>query len=436
MGYMYHARHHTGRQGLCGSSDAILEEKMTPTSLKVAARYTRHVQADSIGDIPKLIRAWERLLVMEDEKRAEPIRLAREAEEYLARPDAEADPQKWEEMRRQYSRNMAVVSLTPKFVYEALQHTGMTNLFLAILQQYSLPPALRKKVEAASRIYGKRRVLQSPKETALKNLEKFMASLREHLALAQAAVSQGKSYDAGDAELAAHLQAGPFQLVNTGGFDEKTMKTCADVVEEAARLIQAKGFGKVCYGQVLISNTIGMTGNGYAAFYMTGKDEMFVRANLRGIEHKEAVRVVVHELGHRLEHVFLKDKRGQIAQLYEKRKRAKRYHLEDLVDEVLNDPERKPKPGDTLQAKGETWTAVGISYGQVNLLSEDKIKAHMSMEAWIEAKGFTSKSPSAVRFVTNYASRDAGENFAEMFSFYCFNILSPTDVTDLEVVLG
>lgn len=315
-------------------------------------------------------------------------------------------------------------------------------LFLGILQQYDLSPRTRKAIEAAAKYHAKSR--KRPKEDdALQSYIKMMAELRGHLAAAKDAVNQGRHRsEPVTGPEAGPLKAGPFTLVNTGGFDDKTMGEVKSVVEKSAQLLQAKGLHRVLYGDILVSRTIAR--QNILAFYLVGKDEMFVRANLRGKQH-DAIRTICHELGHRLQFMFLKSKEHEIKSIYRtlsgKAMTGKRERLEQALKEhpVL--------PGDKYVEKGETWEVTGTDFDGRKLVvkmmraiqdpatgKEFKQTARISLEGYLANKGQLNYE-GASGFVTAYAAKDPDENFAEMIAFWCQDKLPEDQVEMLKQIL-
>jgi hypothetical protein len=310
-------------------------------------------------------------------------------------------------------------------------------LFLGLLQQYDIPADLRKKVESCSRFYEKTR-FASPKnfEEGVVAFNKLMTLYREHLALAKDAFSKAtvRGVDAPTV-----LRAGPFRVVNTGGFDEATMSNCARVIEKAVHLLAKKGLGKVCYGDALISNTL--TKSKVLAFYLVSSDEFFVRANLKGKEGG-ALQTIIHELAHRLYFKFLQSKHRDIARIYQTIKSKVDHSTSDLESEIRNNPDLSPKPGDTVVEKGKTYVVERVSYGsrggyQVIMHREDdpSNKASVSLKGWASLKGIKPESKPGSGFITPYAGKNDEENFAEMVAFYCMDELPQDQVEMLEKVL-
>jgi hypothetical protein len=407
--------------------------KIDPIVASVVRRYSM-----AIGDVPKLIRDWEwamtRYKKLEDD-----LPQVLKAKEYLEQHEGEPFEGDKKQQSMYFSHMKYEYLFFPTHSLEALQKVGVRNLFLGLLQQYDLPAQVRKKVEACSRFYEKTRFARAKTfEDSIKLFKKVLNSYQEHLAIAKDAFSQAavRGVDAPTI-----LKAGPFRVVNTGGFDEPTMDTCAKVIEKAVHLLAKKGLGKVCYGDALISNTL--ANPKILAFYLVGSDEFFVRANLKGKEGA-ALQTIIHELAHRLSTKFLQSKQREIASIYRKIKSRDSESTSNFEQEVLSDPARAPKPGDTLVDRGVTFVVDRVGYAglrsgyQVYLHQVDGPKrARISLQGWISFKGLKPGSGSKPRsgFITTYASKDAEENFAEMISFYCMDELPQDQVEMLELIL-
>jgi len=403
-----------------------------PIVASVARRY-----AMSIGDIPNLIRSWETTLDRYEDLEIE-LPHVLSAQEYLSQHEGEPFEGKKLEVSRFFGNKKYEYILFPKSSLGTMQRIGVQNIFLGLLQQYDLPADVRRKVEACSRFYEKTR-FASPKnfEDGVKAFQKLFKLYTEHLAIAKDAFSKAtvRGVDAPTV-----LKAGPFRLVNTGGFNEATMANCARVIEKAVHLLAKKGLGKVCYGDALISNTL--TKSKVLAFYMVSSDEFFVRANLNGNEGA-ALQTILHELAHRLQFKFLQSKRRDIARIYQIIKSKVDQSTSDLEFEIRKNPDLSPKPGDTVVEKGKTYVVERVGYGgsrsgyQVTMHREDdpSYKASISLKGWAALKGIKPESTPGSGFITPYAGKNDEENFAEMVAFYCMDELPQDQVELLEKVL-
>ena len=407
-------------------------KEIDPIVASVSRRY-----AMSIGNVPEIIREWGTLIERYETLEYELPHVLK-AREYLNQHEGDPYEGKKQELSRYFSSKRYDYELFPKSSLRSLQRIEVQALFLGLLQQYDLPVEVRKKVEACSRFYEKTR-FASPKnfEAGVVAFQKLMSLYKEHLALAKDAFSKAtvRGVDAPTV-----LRAGPFRVVNTGGFDESTMNNCARVIEKAVHLLAKKGLGKVCYGDALISNTL--TKSKVLAFYLVSSDEFFVRANLKGKEGA-ALQTIIHELAHRLYFKFLQSQHRDIARIYQTIKSKVDQSTSDLEFEIRRNPDLSPKPGDTVVEKGKTYVVERVGYGgsrsgyQVIMHREDdpSNKASVSLKGWALLKGIKPESKPGSGFITPYAGKNDEENFAEMVAFYCMDELPQDQVEMLEKVL-
>lgn len=317
--------------------------------------------------------------------------------------------------------------------FEALHGTGQ-RLFLAILQQYALPPKLQKAIESAAKFWSKTRIVSPKPDWTKAQVEidiifgeaylKIIAELSKQAANAEAAIVKGQLHSDPKSNTKTHV--GGFDVVNTGGFDEETMKKAADVVAAVEKVMTAHGLGKVCYGDILISKTIDRK-KSVMAFYLTSSDEMFVRADLP--EGANTLRYVCHELAHRLEHKFLKDKQADITALYRVIRDTRAGKLE------------MPNEGDTVVYNGTKMAVIDYDFKHEAVViraapepSSPVQPAYvMPVKVFYQLQG--KEIDTGLDFITPYARTDAGENFAEMVSFYVLGKLPKNQVDLLEPVL-
>jgi hypothetical protein len=383
--------------------------------------------ADLLADIPDVLQKWERVL-----------RGYAGVSKYLPMVSGYHPTNSGlDEMDHKILRGLpTMLRRFPSISYATLHsQVGVGRLFLALLQQYEMSPALRRKVEVAAKFWSKTKALDPKRGTEEATFHKLTQVYLEQFNLAKDVVSKGVERSTMAPEMVKNWTAGPFRLVNTGGFDDKTMENCAQVVEKAVQLLKSKGLGKVCYGDMLVSNTIGRNSR-VLAFYLPDKDEMFIRANLKGVV-QDAVHTVIHELGHRLHRKFLGNKDREINSLYHTL--ASRSHGDQRakIDTIRKDPNLLPKPGDKISTgRGKNYEVAAVAYDKVHLRSLDTpgVTAKVDLLGYMEIKGLKVETPTN-GFVTEYAGKSAAENFAEMVTFYCLGRLNPEHTQMLETIL-
>jgi len=313
-----------------------------------------------------------------------------------------------------------------------IRRHNIDTLFLALLRGYTMVPTDRKVIERAIRTFSKRR---DPRIKPEKSIETYLKVLEEYRAFLNAARRVLVGGQAHSEETQTTYSAGPFTLINTGGFSEATMLEAVKVVTKAAQQLTRKGLAKVCYGNVQITNTVGRSTR-VLAFYRKDEDALYVRANLKG-KLGPAVLSVTHELAHRLHFKFLKSKDRDIQLIYRQlgRKDEERKHA------LTNDRSKWPARGDTYVEKGVTYVVENIDYsarsraGLVVVLKrrDDPTRgARLPLSTYIEEKHPELKSAT---FVSPYAATDHEENFAEMVAYYCDDALPAEQVQMLGAVL-
>jgi len=317
------------------------------------------------------------------------------------------------------------------FTFRTIKRYGLELLFLGILKNYRMGTRDRQTIERATKTFTKNKMNRIRTHQAVAVYEKFLATMRSYLEAAKKVIASGKLH--ADEGADTKMKAGPFTLINTGGFSEEKMEEAAKVVEKAAKLLKSKGLGKVCYGDIQVTNTVKRSTR-VLAFYMIHKDELYIRANLRG-KQGPAVESVVHELGHRLHYKFLRSKDKEIQGIYA----ALKDDDERVRWKLREDPDLAPKIGVTISEKGSTYVVTGIGYRgnkpmiELALESDPSYISRVSFENWYNLQNQNKGAGSA--FVSPYAKTKYEENFAEMIAHYCHDTLPDDQVEMLETVL-
>lgn len=399
-----------------------------PGQVKLAmARRVADRFAAAIGDPVKLLSAFKDALdylarlenvVPQLQHGLEVLEAARAGKIDLTDPEMAGVVKTWRETLREFR-------IVPKIAFDRARYSGASNLFMALLQQYDMPNTTRRVIERAARSFNRVRMQKPSDVKAAEVYVKMLRDWRAWYAAAADALAHGKLHD----ESTTKLQAGSFTIVNTGGFSNDVVKETAQVVEKAAQALRSHGLGRVCYGEVLLANTIGRSSR-ILAFYLKEKDELFVRANLKG-KKSAAIETLIHELGHRLHFRFLKGKNREIHAIYQRIAGNDHSQLMELAQT------NRPKPGDTIVSGGKTYEVTNIGYRrgltvELQRVDDPATKAHVSLEGWLEMKGVV---PPGGAFVSAYAKKNYEENFAEMIVHYCLGTLPPDQVKMLEEVL-
>ena len=307
------------------------------------------------------------------------------------------------------------------------------NLALAILQQYSLPTSLRRKVEAIAKYWATKQQPRMPKlptshpggfdreDAALTYYLQNVETVREQQAVLTEAMAKGRLIATGDAADPVKVKAGPFTLINMGGFTDDIMHQAAETVKKAADYASTSGFGSVCYGDVHVSKKLER--QNVLAFYMLAQDEVFVQSDIAPTTKN--VRTLLHELGHRYASKFLKNKSIMSAMYYQIQGKHR--------DEIRK---LKPEKGEVLVTeKGKPYVVDEVVGDKVMMHYQEApaSRASIHIEGYYALKGVDPRSAIDFKgFITPYAAKSPSENFAEMFSFYCLGDLPPTQAALFE----
>jgi len=299
--------------------------------------------------------------------------------------------------------------------------------FHAVLQQYDLPAKLRKVIEEGATFYARERALAPRTPASTKEMIEDVFRYREAL---ERAFAEGTPSGACAAEAGRFLQAGPFRLVNTGGFDVATMQIVKGLVVDAAERLHGLGLDCVLYGDVFVSNQI--SGKNVAAFYYAKSDEFFVRADKKILAHRDhVVHTVVHELAHRFDAKFLRDGGKAVPPelwaIYRAVEKAER--------------ECEPVPGEKFVVRGDEFVVKGWRMG---VRATGLVMLQKTGEEGLRALPLGSYCSYTKRgFVSDYAREGSGgpgsapeENFAEMVAFDAMGRLPDWQVALLEPVMS
>ena len=407
-----------------GSSPATPRGSRVQAS-RVVARYLR--EARSYGDPKVYLEAMARVLNLyrnDYEKiplMRQGIRWMNENPEMVYPPPGDKLFEVVKELRR-YGQGMYAVSL-PR-MYARMHEAGGGKVFLALLQQLSFTDKrLRKRIEKGGEFYGRTRVQKPKSDQGLDVFQKTFEQYEAQLKTIQEAIAKGVPHGAEGGE-ATKLPAGPFTVVNTGGFSDEDMETAVKLVTKATALLKQHGYGKVCYGDIYLSNTVGPPR--WAAFYSTDKDEMFIRGNLKR-KFDSALHTIIHELGHRYEYRFLK---GNVTRDL--------YRAIDRQTEMSEEKLPWPKSGERVMQKGVVFEVVTTEYTGRSVQVKLKMTDGSPGVYKVPLQGYhqlTGKRNPAGKFVSQYARKDQHENFAEMVAHHCLGTLPQEQVDLLEAII-
>lgn len=400
---------------------------------------TRYRLAEAIANIPNLASEIGRNLV----KFVEFEQTARDYQGYLAEikkilardPYSEDQKPYWEKIDSHLVEYRLGIWVSHNYY---LWFRDTWELSLAVLQQFSLPAPLRRKIEQTAKYWASKQKAKSYRFKGTQ-LDKFDTIISTYLTQTETildqfsaiteALSKGKPMSEDDGS---KLKVGPFTLVNTGGFKPEVMNDVAETVKKATSLIMAKGYGKILYGDIMVTKKVGRSN--VLAFYMMNSDELLIRAGLR--MSVDSIHTVLHELSHRLHRKFLQSKDQKIRALYQKYKIQKDY---GSVDSSM-----APQVGEEVEHKGKTLVVDRIGYSGRDLTIHLYNKAEPDRKYSVPLKHYVEifkteeagSRPNQKGFVSGYAGKSDGENFAEMMAYYFRDQLSEEQLKDLEEVLS
>jgi hypothetical protein len=433
----------------------------TASASRIAHRY---VQSALIGDSKELLEIYEsKLKLYEGEART-----AQEIQDFIDKNiESQADeiglsysrmnaelrsgkPNLWNELATIWESNRNDFNLKFESMSLAKSHAwGFENLkenaqplFWSILQQFSLPANITKKVQAAAKYWDKSKLGASPRDkrpwayvfdykehpaSFLKNLGIW----REHLALARECLAKGVPHGDGTKS---KVQAGPFMLINTGSFSDEIMENVKQAVLKAVKAMTSIGLGKVCYGDMLVSKKISASGN-ILAFYVITSDEMFVRADAKATH--DIVKTICHELAHRFQYKFSVPPRD----------------IKNLYDTIARSGESNgiisgwPEIGRKVKFKGLDLIVTKVEKTKNKITLEQhpapglaKPTYSAPIEWWAENIDVGAKlehSPDFKGFISPYAKDGGpGENFAEMVAYHALGELPAPLVSLLKPLIS
>lgn len=354
-------------------------------------------------------------------------------------PTTEADVQQLKALRSEIPDHgdgspVRIRVMLSKYGFDALKIPAR-SFCLAVIQQLVLPPRLRKSIEAAAKFWTKsarkyrlKARISSPEEWSAEHIDIYFSELelfRKYEKLFEQILDQGKEHTT-EGEGATTIQAGPFTVVNGGGFDAATMAAKVKLVEDCARRMQYIGLGKACYGNVLITNRLNANAH-TQAFYTIASDELFIRGDAKVT--MDGVHAVCHELAHRYHYKFLGSSNPEVSKIYTTLKYS-RPSLTDLP---------RPEKGESLTWKGKTYVVDSIDWMRERIKMRDpeepdtRVAYFLPLSAYPQAKGLP---PPKQAFVTAYAEKGGpGENFAEMVAFHAMGKLPDEQLELLKPLL-
>lgn len=323
-----------------------------------------------------------------------------------------------------------------------LSNDGALDLVLATLRSYKLTRPQLLELQRASKFFYKK---PASVGNAVKDEDGYFKSLEQMVKWFHLIESIIERSDVCSSE--AHCQAACFKIVNGGGFPAKTIALAETQVTEAAKLIEKKGFGDLCYGEVIVTNKLAR--DNVRAFYLQSDDRMYVRANVRDKGRREypvgpsdVVYVIVHELGHRLEHRFMTEtgKRFQ-REIYAEYRAAHRFAEYDTTTVPYHSVGTRVK----MPFKGGLEEVEVVQPSKMQAISnpgaivlkkigqEDGPSYVITRDAWYKLLGAKMHGD---HFPSDYAKTSPGELLAELFAHYVLGKLEGRNLRDFDKMMA
>jgi hypothetical protein len=199
------------------------------------------------------------------------------------------------------------------------------------------------------------------------------------------------------------VAAGSFEVTY---LSDKDAKTISDFAVATEAILRKQGFDKLCYGKLISTASLGSRA---IADYADGTDT--IRISNKAKKGDEAIRVLIHELGHRLWHKFMST--AQQKEVYDKYK-----EVYDGTEVAIGDVVTIS----TKQGKIDVTVDSSLNWGKDYKLKEinppkDTPAGYYSVSAKSLKTLAKKGDPKAQWKVTAYAGTVATEFFPEVLSF-------------------
>lgn len=317
-------------------------------------------------------------------------------------------------------------------------NSGAHMMFLHALREYRHSPQERRALEAAVKLTGQSRLLppraKTLEEAVEKGREKYeevVGTVAAGVAIVERVLREGDVCEKNQCAV-----AGCFRVVNTGGFDDKTMAVAEREVKAAADLVTRAGFGDVCYGDAYVTGKINK--DNVLAFWMMADDRIYIRAKPKKGEEALGVETMVHELGHRLEKMLFGITKGH--RYFHSDPIGKIYS--DWIDRLKSSEVEGPDPevGQTFKGSKRDieyrvtsldWDARRGRIARVEVVGDPKVRGTIPVDALKSLMGGKRDDP----FPSPYSKTDKHEFFAELFRFYVVGKATPKQREAFEAII-
>lgn len=241
------------------------------------------------------------------------------------------------------------------------------------------------------------------------------------------------------------FQHGPFKIVTMAGVRRKDVDEVLEALDKATKVVQAK-FPKLLYGDVYIAKTLSR-GFGSLARYMPSSDTLIVSLKARGAIGD--VYAICHELGHRYDRKFWKNKDSRSRfwglstnpkyEVIEYDAKLRKDMADEFIDAIHARMGGKPMSYSSMLT---TWMGhlMGKHATKLRDLTQKALKGNSDAEGQIrkiiEGKGKpvevqTDKEIRGPLHVTTYGAKNVSENFAEAFAHYVLGKQLPAEIAEV-----
>lgn len=286
-----------------------------------------------------------------------------------------------------------------------------------IIDAKAIPAGKHKGVEMAVRLLAKARF---PKPEAVPAW--FEGNVHRFDLLAEAGAWPDRTAES-DVRV-----IGPFRVHDTVGSSEADWTRAEQVITRVVALTRNTdllGFAGVAYGDVYLVGQIAR--KGWAAWYNSAKDLIYLRPNLKGISVEEAARIFTHELAHRYWYKTLP----------KTRKDAWEQHHANMVYALkYSSYGRVPEVGEVLPAvvNGHKVKVESVGPHTMNLALASTGEFLMQVPTY-KIRELMGRVENTAKFPTTYAATAAEEHFAEAVSMYALGTLKPDNAEAYQRVL-
>jgi hypothetical protein len=234
------------------------------------------------------------------------------------------------------------------------------------------------------------------------------------------------------------FQHGPYTIINKYGYTPAEYETPLSVLDSASDACKKVGFGSVVYGEVSLVTTR-QVGGSYAGMYSQKTDSILLNVEARN--RFDGVYTLVHELGHRYWHKKLSSAQREA---YEESYAAGAGALsledrEDMFQALVKANFGPRKAARFLNNPSLATTLLDYfkdNYSGTGSSGKDLAQAHARGEQWVYRNFVRPKRRYVIMAnkppvtVTEYATTNVGEDYAETFAHFVLKKTIPPEVME------